>query len=68
MSYESMNPFAVVDTESNPPRVVTRYAQLKQAEWFLGYLAEHGGAVAHAKVERGGYVIDGPEYFDWRLR
>jgi ribosomal protein L15E len=61
VSYESVNPFAVVDTESSPPRVVTRYTRLSQAEWFLGYLAEHGGTVTRAKVERGGYSIDGPD-------
>lgn len=52
---------AIVDEECNPPVVVTRYESVAQAEWFLGYLAAHGGSVTRAKVERGGYGIDAPE-------
>lgn len=60
-TYESVNPFAVTDTECSPAYVVTRYPERDQAEWFLRYLAEHGGTVAHGKVERGGYSVVGPE-------
>lgn len=59
-SYERANPVAVVDVECDPPYTVLRYAKPEQAEWYLGYLAEHGGAVLRAKVERGGYAIDAP--------
>jgi hypothetical protein len=52
---------AVVDIECEPNCVVTRYTRPEQAEWFLGYLSEHGGSVLRAKVERGGYSIDVPE-------
>lgn len=61
MSYRSAYPVAVVDIECSPPVVITRYAKVGDAEWFIGYLAEHGGAVTRAKVERGGYAIDAPE-------
>ena len=58
MSYEADNPFAVVDNECSPPYTVTRYARVEQAVWYLRYLADHGGTVLRAKVERGGYSID----------
>lgn len=61
MSWEADNPVAVVDEEADPPVIVTRYQQVAQAEWFLGYLREHGGSVLRDKVDRGGYGIDAPE-------
>lgn len=61
VSWETANPVAVVDEESVPPVVVTRYPDVKQAEWFIGYLGEHGGTAIRAKVDRGGYGIDAPE-------
>lgn len=61
MSWETENPVAVVDVETNPPVVVTRYQGTAQAEWFLGYLREHGGQVLREKVDRGGYGIGAPE-------
>jgi hypothetical protein len=61
MTWATENPVAVVDEESNPPVVVTRYRTPEAAQWYLGYLAEHGGSVTRAKVERGGYGIDAPE-------
>jgi hypothetical protein len=61
MTWEQENPVAVVDVECDPPVVVTRYKTPGEAEWFLGYLAEHGGRASREKVERGGYGIDGPE-------
>lgn len=64
MSWESVNPVAVVDEESSPPVIVTRYATVPDAEWFIGYLAQHGGTAIRAKVERGGYGIDAPEVPD----
>ena len=57
MSYKSDNPVAIVDIECNPPVVIIRYSKVEHAEWFLGYLAEHGGTETRAKVKRGGYVI-----------
>lgn len=61
MSYESDWPVAVVDIECDPNYVVIRYKRPEQAEWYTTYLADHGGAVLRAKVERGGYSIDVPE-------
>jgi len=62
MTWEKDNPFAIVDEESNPMGVVVaRYARLDQAEFHIGWLRDHGGAWLRAKVERGGYGIDGPE-------
>ncbi len=61
MSWETANSVAVVDEETDPPYVVTRYATVQQAEWYLGYLACHGGRYLAAKVARGGYGIDAPE-------
>lgn len=61
MSWKTENPVAVVDEEASPPVVVTRYKTAKEAEWYLTYLAEHGGEHLRAKVERGGYGIDAPE-------
>lgn len=61
MSWETENPVAVVDVETNPPVIVTRYQETAQAEWFLGYLREHGGQVLREKADRGGYGIDAPE-------
>jgi hypothetical protein len=58
VSYETVNPVAVVDEESDPPCVVTRYPTAEQAEWFIGYLEEHGGTTTAEKVRRGGYGID----------
>jgi hypothetical protein len=52
---------AVVDTETDPPYVVTRYETPEQAEWFIGYLREHGGTATAAKIDRGAYSIDVPE-------
>lgn len=62
MSWETVNPVAVVDEESDPPgRVVIRYETVAKAEWYIAYLHEHGGTVTRAKIERGGYGIDVPE-------
>ncbi len=61
MSYEEDFPVAVIDIECNPNYVVIRYATVKQAEWFIGQLASHGGTTARDKVARGGYAIDAPE-------
>lgn len=64
MSYETEYPVAVVDEESpgtGRPWVVTRCKDVAEAEWFIAYLAEHGGTAARAKVARGGYGIDAPE-------
>lgn len=58
MDYRKSFPVAIVDIECDPPVVITRYAKVEDAEWFIGYLAEHGGAITQAKVERGGYAID----------
>lgn len=60
MTYETDNPYAVVDEECDPPVVVIRYDTLAITEWFIAYLAKHGGTVTREKVERGGYGIDGP--------
>ena len=61
MSYETDNPYAIVDEESDPPWVVVRYDTRAKAEKYLAYLAKHGGTYLREKVERGGYGIDGPE-------
>lgn len=61
MPWEKDNPFAVVDEESNPAYVVARYERLELAEFHITHLHGHGGSVLRAKVERGGYGIDGPE-------
>jgi predicted enzyme related to lactoylglutathione lyase len=53
---------AVVDEETDPPVVVIRYKTVAEAEWYLGYLREHGGTVTRAKIARGGYGIDAPEH------
>ena len=58
MSWEESYPVAVVDEESDPPTVVLRYAEVSQAEWYLGHLRDHGGTVLREKVNRGGYGID----------
>lgn len=52
---------AVTDTETDPPVVVLRYDKPEQAEWYLGWLREHGGTQARDKIDRGGYGIDVPE-------
>jgi len=57
MSYEKDNPVAVTDVECAPPHVVVRYRTRAVAEWYLGYLREHGGTVTRAKIDRGGYEI-----------
>lgn len=59
--YEKMWPVAVVDEEMPGGYVVTRCKDVAEAEWYLGYLAEHGGSATRAKIERGGYGIDAPE-------
>lgn len=41
--------------------MVIRYDTPEQAEWYIGYLYDHGGKVTRAKIERGGYGIDVPE-------
>jgi hypothetical protein len=61
MTWESANPVAVVDEESNPPVVVIRYPTVSDAEWYLGYLHDHGGTYLREKIARGGYGIDAPE-------
>ena len=61
MSYKSDNPVAIVDIECSPPVVVIRYSKIEHAEWFLSYLAEHGGTETRSKVERGGYAVDALE-------
>jgi hypothetical protein len=53
-------PFKVVDEESSPPHVVADYAELEQAEFHIEWLHKAGGYVLRAKVDRGGYGIDGP--------
>jgi hypothetical protein len=60
VSYATDNPYAVVDEECDPSWVVIRYDTLAKAEKYLAYLAKHGGTALRAKVERGGYGIDGP--------
>ena len=60
MSVERAYPVAVTDEEADPPVVVTRCKDVAEAEWFIGYLAEHGGSATRKKVKRGGYGIDGP--------
>jgi len=61
VSWETSNPYAVVDVEEGLGRIVVRYETRAKAEWYLTYLARTGGSVLRAKVERGGYGIDGPE-------
>jgi hypothetical protein len=61
VSYETDNPWAVVDEESDPPTVVARYHHREGAEFHLNLLLKRGGTAAREKVLRGGYGIDGPE-------
>lgn len=61
MSWEQVYPVAVVDEESRPVWTVTRCKTVGEAEWFIGYLHDHGGQAAREKIERGGYGIDAPE-------
>lgn len=61
MSYETDFPVAVVDEETDPPVVVTRWQTVAQAEGFIEYIRRHGGRKGTEKVERGGYGIDAPE-------
>jgi len=59
-SWEACNPYAIVDEEDGGT-VVARYTRLDLAEFHIGHLRDHGGTWLHAKVNRGGYGIDGPE-------
>lgn len=54
VSFEADFPFAIVDEESLPPKVVARYEKLQQAEFHIAHLARHGGDVLREKVLRGG--------------
>lgn len=58
MSWETVNPVAVVDEECSPRHVVTRYATVAEAEWYIDYLRDYGGDVIRKKVERDGYSIE----------
>lgn len=60
MSYETDFPYAVADTTSAPHYAVVRYERREMAEWYLGYLKDHGGSAARKKVENGGYAVEGP--------
>ena len=53
-------PFKVIDEETDPPVMVCSYDTLEKAEFFIDHLRKHGGTVTRAKVDRGGYGIDGP--------
>lgn len=66
MSYADDFPVALVDTECDPPKVVTRFKDVAKAEWHLLYLAEHGGPSTGAKIKRGGYAIEGGRGADAR--
>lgn len=57
MTWETDNPAAVIDVGCVPSAVVTRYATVPEAEWYLDYLWEHGGSATQAKIDRGDYVI-----------
>ena len=57
MSWESDNPWALVDTESDPERVVARYTRDAGVWFHLRHLEEHGGSVTREKIRRGGYDI-----------
>lgn len=65
--WEADFPVAVVDEETDPPVVVTRWKTVAQAEGFIEYLHTHGGKVTARKVERGGYGIDVPEELEGKL-
>ena len=60
VSYITDNPYAVIDAEEGLGRVVVRYSKRVWAEWYLEYLRGSGGAVTRAKVDRGGYRVEGP--------
>lgn len=61
MPVEKEWPVAVVDTECDPPWVVTRCKNVREAEKFIKYLHTFGGKATARKVERGDYSIDAPE-------
>jgi hypothetical protein len=58
MTWETANPWAIVDIEARPQVVVTRYESKAMATWYLGYLLAHGAASTQAKLRRGGYGIE----------
>jgi hypothetical protein len=53
---DKLYPVRVIDADNG--WIVQRCKDAKEAAWFLGYLAEHGGNYIRAKVEYNGYRIE----------